>query len=513
MLVLLVVGALPALGRAAPEPAAATPDAIAALLRGDGDLRIAKRSLDRVELLSLYEPRQFAPIWTAERQAALTAALAEAESHGLDRASYGMPEAPAAERELLLTDTFLRYAAALAHGRVAPAEIESDWTMSSPAFDPAKVLARALDGSVAGSLAALAPSDPAYERLRQALARYRDYAAASRWRPLALTVPMKLGDSGDGVDALRERLAAEGFAAGAGDGFDDALAAAVKRFQAAHGLGDDGAVGRATLAALNVTPAARVKEIKLNLERWRSLPRNWPETRVEVNVPSATATLYEPGEAPLAMHAIVGAPQHPTPVLRARMTSILLNPPWKVPSSIIENEIRPALKRDKKYLEHNDFVYVEVEGGRELQQLPGPKNALGMLKFEMPNPDDIYLHDTPARTLFRRAGRAMSHGCIRLEHPRALAERVLEGAPDWPRAALDDAIATGATQRIALPHAVPVYIVYFTAIADEDGTVEFDSDVYGRDRRLAAALDAGAEAPPRPTAKAVLTKHLSTAAQ
>ena len=186
MLVLLVVGAVPALGRAAPEPAAATPDAIEALLRGDGDLRIATRSLDRAELLSLYEPRQFAPIWTAERQAELTQALAEAESHGLDRADYGVPDAPAAERELLLTDAFLRYAAALARGRVAPAEIESDWTMSSPAFESGKVLAHARDGSVAATLAALAPSDPAYERLRQALSRYRDYAAASRWRPLAL---------------------------------------------------------------------------------------------------------------------------------------------------------------------------------------------------------------------------------------------------------------------------------------------------------------------------------------
>jgi murein L,D-transpeptidase YcbB/YkuD len=238
-----------------------------------------------------------------------------------------------------------------------------------------------------------------------------------------------------------------------------------------------------------VSPAARLRQIRLNLERWRSLPRDWALQRIEVNVPAAAATLYEDGTPVLTMRAIVGAAEHPTPVLRARLQSVLFNPPWRVPSSIIEKEIKPALKRDRFYLKRNDYAYVDVDGVKELQQLPGPKNALGKIKFEMPNPDDIYLHDTPSRTLFERGQRALSHGCVRLEEPRALAFELL-GASAEGDAAIDQAISTGGTQRLALPHTLPVYIFYATAFVGADGAVEFRDDIYGRDRRLADALAA-----------------------
>jgi murein L,D-transpeptidase YcbB/YkuD len=264
---------------------------------------------------------------------------------------------------------------------------------------------------------------------------------------------------------------------------------AVARFQAAHGLAVDGAAGQQTLVSLNVTPAARLRQIRWNLERWRSLPRIGAATRIEVNAAAATAVLYVDHQPVKTMRAIVGAIAHPTPVLRARLSSLLLNPPWNVPSSIIENEIRPMLKTNPRYLERAGLVYVELNGARQLIQPPGPKNALGQIKFEMPNSDDIYLHDTPERQLFTSARRALSHGCVRVEDPGQLALLVLDSS-SWSREALGRAIATGQTQSLALRHAVPVYLLYWTAFVDPDGTVEFRDDLYGRDRRLGDAVAA-----------------------
>lgn len=486
MICLLLIGVLVAARAAAAEsPVSAT--AIAALLDGNGVRLRDGHLLDRLALRAVYAPRGYAPIWTAARRAEWSAALAAAAANGLDPADYAVSDRDPVERELLLTQAFLAYGAALAEGRVDPQDFESDWLMPVPRFDAAKTLARALAGSVATTLEALAPIDPRYRRLERALAVYRD---AMHWRRLAIALPLKFGDSGADVRRLRARLAAEGYAAGQGDSFDAPLLAAVERFQAAHGLTDDGIVGRGTLAQLNVSPAARVRQIRLNLERWRSLPRQWPAERIEVNVPAASVTLFQPGQPSLTMRAVVGAPAHPTPVLQARLVSILLNPPWRVPVSIIEHEIWPAIKRDPDYLARNGFAYVDVPGGRELQQLPGRRNALGLIKFEMPNVDDIYLHDTPARWAFADTWRALSHGCVRLEDPRGLALRLLADEPEWTRATLDAAIATGLTQRIPLPHVLPVYLLYFTAFVDADGTVEFRNDLYGRDRRLAAALEA-----------------------
>ncbi len=259
------------------------------------------------------------------------------------------------------------------------------------------------------------------------------------------------------------------------------------RFQETHGLPADGTVGRATLTAHNAAPGERLRQIRLNLERRRSMPRENLPTRVEVEVPDASVVYYENGEAPLAMRAVVGLPNRPTPVLKTHMTAVTFNPFWNVPSSIIKAEIRPALKKDPHYLERNDYAYIDVPGGKQLAQLPGPKNALGKIKFEMPNALDIYLHDTPATGLFARVRRAWSHGCVRLGNPRELARRVLAAA-NWTMESIDAAISSGKTQTVPLPHAIPVYMVYWTAYADADGTVEFRDDLYGRDRRLNQAL-------------------------
>jgi L,D-transpeptidase YcbB len=464
-----------------------TPD-LRGLLADNVPLRLDGRQLDRAALIDIYQAHDFTPLWISEpkREAALLRALGSAAEHGLDPAAFAVPPTPPAQRELLLTDAFLRYATALAHGRVQANALDSDWAITAPAFDAGATLDRALAGDVGAVLAVLAPAEPGYRQLQDALARYRRIAAGGGWRHVPETAKLKRDDRGAAVTALRRRLAAEGYLAAdaLAGGFDAAVELAVRHFQAQHGIAADGAVGADTFRALNVPAAARVEQIRANLERWRELPRNWPKTRIEVNVPAATLTAIENGEPRLVMRAIVGAEDHPTPVMRAHMSAVLFNPSWTIPASIVKNEILPKAKRDAKYLERNHYVY----HGAVLQQLPGAGNALGRVKFEMPNIYDVYLHDTPSRPLFKRVSRSLSHGCVRLESPRELALYLLSGRSGWAEEDIDRVIAAGQTQRVPLPHSLPVYLLYWTAFVDAEGAVEFRDDVYARDQRLTTAL-------------------------
>ena len=458
------------------------------LLTNESALRLDGRQLDRAALLPIYQAHDFAPLWVSDsaREGALLRALGGAAEHGLDPAAFAVPAARPDQRELLLTDAFLRYATALARGRVKASEIESDWALTAPAFDAGAALERAVAGDVGAVLAGLAPTEPGYRKLQDALASYRRIAAGGGWRKVPDGAKLKRDDRGAAVTALRRRLAAEGYlpADALAGSFDAAVEAAVRRFQAQHGIAADGAVGPDTFRALNVPAAARVEQIRANLERWRELPRTWPKTRIEVNVPAATLTAIEGGEPRLVMRAIVGAEDHPTPVMRAHMSAVLFNPAWTIPASIVKNEILPKAKRDPKYLERNHYVY----RGAALQQLPGAGNALGRVKFEMPNVYDVYLHDTPSRPLFRRVSRSLSHGCVRLESPRELALYLLSGRAGWAEEDIDRVIAAGETQRVPLPRSLPVYLLYWTAFVDAEGAVEFRDDVYARDLRLTTAL-------------------------
>jgi murein L,D-transpeptidase YcbB/YkuD len=487
VLVLLAAGAGPSMADTAS-------DAIQATLQASGVLALDGHALDRTALTMIYQKRTFQPIWDDAHQQSFQHALEEADSHGLDASSYNVSATEPTTRDVLLTDAFLRYASALARGRVAPTNFETDWRIPSPAFDADKVMNAVIAGDVSVVLAGLAPHDQAYERLRVALTRYRALAEQP-WHGLFISNQLAPGDHDDIIPALRERLVAEGYLQPADRDdptlYDPALSAAVSHYQTTHGLPIDGALGKLTVASLNISPDLRVRQIRWNLERWRSMPRVFTGNRIEINIPAATATLYDGDQPVRAIRAIVGAAIHPTPVMRTRMSSVTLNPYWNVPASIIEKEIRPMLKRDSNYLKRFNFAYVETRsgGGTHLVQLPGPGNSLGQVKFEMPNIDDVYMHDTPEKRVFGLARRYMSHGCVRVENPRELARIVLD-SDQWSRNAIDQAIATGQTQSVALKHSLPVYFLYWTAFSDADGTVEFRDDIYGRDQRLAGALAA-----------------------
>ena len=423
------------------------------------------------------------PAWT--QTPGIEAALAaEAASQGLNLALPPMTEEQTpAQRRMLAA---LRLARALAQGAVRPDMVQPDWTIPVPPFDAEAALQRlAASDDPLPWLRSLAPRQEDYQRLRQALALYRGFARGG-WPLLPNGPLLKPGAADPRLPLLRSRLILEGdLAVNAGRStiFDAATQQALRRFQRRHGLAVDGRLGGATLAALNVSAEARARQIAANLERWRWLPRALPDDRIVVNAAAAGLSLVKSGETALRLRVIVGTPLHPTPVLAARVVSLLLNPPWDIPSSIAAKEIRPRARRDPDYLVREGIV----PHGGGLRQLPGPKNALGDLKFEMPNPLDVYLHDTPDKRLFDRVPRFFSHGCVRLEHPQELAMLLLQ-QDAAASARLEPAIAAGTTRRLPVTPTIPIYVLYFTAAAEGNGTVMLYDDLYDRDAPLIAAL-------------------------
>jgi murein L,D-transpeptidase YcbB/YkuD len=265
-----------------------------------------------------------------------------------------------------------------------------------------------------------------------------------------------------------------------------AILAALKTYQADSGMIPDGKLDERTVAMLNVPPDARVRQIAVNMERLRWLPHNLGDRYILVNVPDASLALMEGGQAALTSRVVVGAPDKQTPILAAKAIAVTINPAWHVPKSIVTKEIQPKLDQDPGYLEAKHMV---MENG-EVTQLPGPDNALGTAKFEMPNAFDVYMHDTPSKHAFLSDERAQSHGCVRVQQIQPLVEHVL-GLQD---AELQDLIAQGQTQQRKLKEPIPVYIQYVTAIARDDHRIVFREDVYGRDTKMIASIfpDAGA---------------------
>ncbi|WP_407948099.1 murein L,D-transpeptidase [Parvibaculum sp.] len=462
---------------------------------------------DAAEVAAFYRHWDGACAWSDRAAAELYDVLLQSDLHGVAPESFGTREIAGqlkagrgtdlAGRDLLLTRSALRYAWAMQAGRVDLAA--SGYDIAIPRWEPpvAAGLAAALkQARLSDWLHALPPATPEYLRLKQALAFHRDLAARGNWPPLALEEgrrSLKPGETSEAMAALRGRLVALGdLRARIGDDrLDPQTVEAVIRFQSRHGLERDGVIGPKTLAALNVTPEERARQIALNMERIRIMAHAMPPTRVEVNAAAATAVLFEDGEPVLRMRTVVGTRKTPTPILSGLINTIIVNPPWVVPRSIYVGEIAPAIARDPDYLGKHDMFWQEGQ----LVQRPGPRNSLGRLKFEFASPFAVYLHDTNAPSLFASDNRFRSHGCIRLEKPLDLAVRLLE--PEWPRERIEAAIAAGETARLPMSRSMPVVVAYWTAFVEEDGTVEFRDDIYGRDAALAALLRDDAPAPSR----------------
>ena len=352
----------------------------------------------------------------------------------------------------------------------------------------------------------LPPDRPEYRALKEARTRWAKLADAGGWPSIAPGPPLKKGAKGVRVRALRQRLAATGdLAQGDDDRFDGTVESAVRHVQERFGRAPDGVVGEPERLELNVSAERRLRQIELNMERWRWLPASFGERYLLVNIPEYMLHLVEGGRNVLDMRVVVGKAMNQTPVFSDTMTQVVVNPTWSVPQSIVTNEIVPALAEDPDYLAKHRMRLVG-ENGEEVdpsdvdlgdttaethvlvRQDAGEDNALGSLKFVLPNSFDIYLHDTPAGALFSLEERSFSHGCIRVAEPLVLAHAVLAGRAEADTSRLRRLIDDGTTRTIDLPKPLPVHIVYFTAIADKGDEVAFREDVYGIDQDLVDRL-------------------------
>ena len=517
----------PAGAAAANPPAAerALTAAIGRLLDATPAHLLDNEPLDLALLRRFYAARENRPAWSGSEEAharaeLATAALAAAADDGLNAADYHLAAlaagpaaadaaAAAAARELTLSDGFLRYAHDIRVGRVAPDEVFDDVRLPKAVFDAAAALKSALEKNrLAALIADLPPPHADYARLKDALKRYRAIAAAGGWPEVPAGQELVLDSDDPRLAILRKRLAVEDkeLPRAPAEATKGDLAAALGRFQARNGLAVDGRIGPRTFAMLNVSAAERVDQIIANMERWRWMPRRFEERYVIVNTADGELKVVDHGEPILASKVVVGDNRHQSPILRATAVSVTVNPPWRVPYSIAEKEILPRLKRDPRYLEHENIVILNGEEGDPygrqvdwkrvsatrfpyvLEQLPGPTNSLGGLKIEMPNPFDVYLHDTPLKRLFARAQRNFSHGCIRVERVAALASLLLTGDPKEAIPDLEAKIAEGETLHLDAKKALAVYVVDWTAIETPEGVVEFRDDAYGRDSRITRAL-------------------------
>jgi murein L,D-transpeptidase YcbB/YkuD len=492
-------------------------------VRVQGETIAARRLLPE-----LYRRRELRPVWLDSERRAQLAGLAEASrTHGLDPADYhakalrglesAKPVDPGtiADRDLLYSDALIRLVYHLRFGKIDPRELYPQWGFSRSLgrTDPVDALeallasehlARAVDG--------YAPQLPVYDYLRRALAQLRATEAAGGWGSVPAGATLKPGMQDSRVPALRARLTASGdlpvLAGAEPELFDQALEAAVRDFQARHELQADGAVGRRTLQALNVAAAQRIEQVRVNLERLRWVAQELTGDYLLVDIAGFSARLYLDAQIAWSSRAVVGSLYRETPDFRATLRSIVLNPAWIVPPTILREDVLPRIIRDPHYLEANQMHALDAAGHAidtstiaweryrseafpyHIVQEPGPANPLGTLKFDMPNRYGVYLHDTPAKELFERTPRAFSSGCIRLDQPLALAILLLDDAEQWNEQALRAAIATGETRVLPAKRRVPVIALYLTAEADSEGVLYFRPDLYGRDAKVSAAMAA-----------------------
>jgi len=421
-----------------------------------------------------------------------------------------------AELDLLLTDAFLVYGAHLLAGRVNPETLRPEWLAHPRSADIAALLEAALaSGNIAGALETLSPPQAGYRRLRDALASYREVAAGGGWPTIPAGATLGRGDRGASVALLRRRLGFEDDVGPAAESdadlFDEGLEHSLKTFQRRHGMTPDGVVSSATRAELNVSVERRMEQLEVNLERWRWLPKDLGRRHITVNIAAFELDVVNEDSVVLSMRVVVGRPFNRTPVLSDTMRYLVLNPYWHVPRNIAVTEVLPKVRRDPSYLARfrlRVFPSSGTDAGEvnpttvdwsamtparfpfRLRQDPGPLNALGRIKFMFLNKYNVYLHDTPARPLFEETQRDFSHGCIRIQQPIDLAVYLLRQDPRWDRAALLTALESAVDRTVPLPQPMPLHVLYWTAWADRDGTIQFRRDIHGRDAPLLTALRA-----------------------
>ena len=445
-----------------------------------------------------YQLRQGRAAWDDKARKQLEEAVDEAGRHALKAADFStdVKGMDGAHKEVALTKSALRYASALAYGLINPKTLWPIYTVPKNRVDLVQGLNSAIDaGNVAGWIAGLAPHDPEYQALSDAYLQYRQRAAQTPRVRVPPGSPIMPGKRDPRVPAIVAALQAQGYFgvspqeqanAEATKPVDPArytrsIAAAVSLLQADYGIKADGIIADDTLEALNTGPTDRARILAVNLERRRWLERNPPPTRIDVNTAAAFLEYWRDGSPVDARRVVVGQGGWETPQIGSPLRRLVTNPPWRVPDKIAEKEILP---KGAGYMARMDMHY---ENGR-IVQAAGPESALGLVKLDLDNPFFIYLHDTPAKALFAQEDRHASHGCIRVDNALDFARMIAmdEGVPDD----FETALASGNEADVALPHPIPVRLLYHSAYL-ENGRIVFRPDPYGWDDQLAQALGLG----------------------
>lgn len=473
-------------------------------------------------LEAFYRDRDQEALWTgpddAPRRAALLRALADAGDHGLPAAGYGAEALTAALRsvadeearaglEARMTRAFLTYARDIHSGVLTPSEVDREMVRTVHRPQPATLLEQFAQADPEAFLRALPPQSGEYARLMRERHRLIDVIAAGGWGPVVPEGRYELGDDGAGVLALRNRLITKGYLPRTAEAsFDSRLQAAVIAFQSDHGLLTDGIAGPGTLRALNTGPEERLRSVIVALERERWMNFDRGARHIWVNLADFSAKIIDDGKVTFQTRSVVGmnAKDRRSPEFSDEMTHLVINPSWFVPRSISTKEYLPELQQDPNAVSHLDVI---DRAGRivdraaidftqfttstfpfSMRQKPGDGNALGKVKFMFPNRWNIYLHDTPQKSLFSREVRDFSHGCIRLNDPFDFAYTLLARQTGDPRGYFHRILDTGRETRVDLEQPVPVHLVYRTAIVPARGKAQYRADIYGRDGRIFEAL-------------------------
>ncbi|MDT8282979.1 MAG: L,D-transpeptidase family protein [Gammaproteobacteria bacterium] len=514
---------LPAVAQAESAWFAQSSDYLQQLLKNNPQ-RLAE--LDAPVLRIFYKEREYKPLWSDEkgrlnRAYDLLQAILNAGDEGLSPADYLVDEIreswqttgvdESIRLDLLLTVALYRYSNHVYFGRSKPADIDPDWHIQNEALDMAGLLGNvARKKSIVDVLKALPPQHAGYQSLKKELSRYRDIERQGGWQRFDKGPTLQPGTQHAQVVQLRQRLRITGdLSAGADtDIFDHGLAEAVKSYQQRQGIMVDGDVGPQTRRSLNIPVSVRILQIRINMERWRWMPRKLGKRYLMVNMTGFELYFIENASVALSMPVIVGKSYRATPSFTGLVSTMEYNPYWTIPTNLVIQDIIPHQLSDSSYLKRKSIkVYSGWKDAREidpetvnwkqldkekfpywLRQEPGPKNALGQVKFLFSNPYEIYLHGTPDRYLFDREVRAFSSGCIRVKDPVRLSSYLLNDGSQQGEEEILANIHLGTNQSIRLPAAVRIYLVYWTAWVDQQGRLNFRHDIYRRDAALNSAF-------------------------
>lgn len=477
-------------------------------------------------LAAFYRGQGYQGLWTGSsgkarsRRNALMEAFSHAGDHGLPQAKFNpdaimakiraaQTDAQKGQMDVELSRLYLDYARSVQTGVLTPSRVVSDIKRKVPLRSRLGLIQGFANSSPAGFLRSLPPSSPEYARLMREKLRLEKIVGTNGWGAKVPVAKLAPGASGGNVVALRNRLIAMGYLKPtATQTYDASIQAAVQRAQMAFGLNPDGVAGAGTIKALNVSPAKRLQSVIVAMERERWLNRPRGQRHIWVNLTDFTASIMDNDRATFTTRSVVGANQDDrrSPEFSDVMEFMVINPSWYVPRSIVTKEYLPMLKANRNAVRHIDITdsrgkkvsrgsinfaeYNEKNFPYSMRQPPSQGNALGLVKFMFPNRYNIYLHDTPSKSLFGRQVRTFSHGCIRLNDPFDFAYALLSRQVADPQGFFQTKLATGKEQRVNLAQPVPVHLVYRTAFTHTTGQLNFRNDVYGRDARIWNALAA-----------------------